>query len=155
MASGLHPYLNFPGTSREAFELYGKALGAEPKFATFGEFHAVPEGHEASDKIKHGSLEVSDVIKLYVSDTIEGMSPDGIVEGNSVTLSLMGDDAELTKKAFATLAEDGTVVMPLQKQIWGDVYGQVKDRYGITWQFNIAGGAPGTEDFEAAEGVEG
>jgi uncharacterized glyoxalase superfamily protein PhnB len=26
-----------------------------------------------------------------------------------------------------------TVSMPLEKQFWGDIYGQLKDPYGITW----------------------
>jgi PhnB protein len=26
-----------------------------------------------------------------------------------------------------------TVTMPLEKQFWGDIYGQLKDPYGITW----------------------
>lgn len=93
----------------------------------------------------HGALEAGELIKLYVSDTIDGMSPDGVVEGNNVTLSLMGDDAALIRRAFEKLSEGGTVVMPLQKQMWGDVYGQLKDRFGITWQFNTAGDAEGAE----------
>ena len=26
-----------------------------------------------------------------------------------------------------------TVTMPLEKQFWGDIYGQLRDPYGITW----------------------
>ena len=73
MPAALHPYLNFDGNAREAFEFYGEALGATPQFATFGEFQAVPEGDPAADKIMHGSLEVTDLIRLYASDVIEGM----------------------------------------------------------------------------------
>ena len=76
MSAALHPYLNFDGNAREAFEFYGEALGATPQFATFGEFHAVPEGDPAADKIMHGSLEVTDLIRLYASDVIEGMGED-------------------------------------------------------------------------------
>jgi len=46
-------------------------LGATPQFATFGEFHAVPEGDPNADRIMHGSLEVTELIRLYVSDTLE------------------------------------------------------------------------------------
>ena len=84
MPAALHPYLNFDGNAREAFEFYGEALGATPQFATFGEFQAVPEGDPAADKIMHGSLEVTDLIRLYVSDVIEGMAP--YVPGTNVTL---------------------------------------------------------------------
>lgn len=37
MPAALHPYLNFEGNSREAFEFYGQALGSIPQFVTFGE----------------------------------------------------------------------------------------------------------------------
>lgn len=138
MPAALHPYLNFPGTSREAFEFYGQALGAIPQFATFGEFHAVPESDPNADKIMHGSLEVTDLIRLYVSDHVEGMSPDGFVPGNNVSLSLMGDDETLLRSAFERLSEGGTITMPLEKQMWGDVYGTFTDRFGIIWQVNIS-----------------
>jgi uncharacterized glyoxalase superfamily protein PhnB len=30
------------------------------------------------------------------------------------------------------------VSMPLEKQFWGDIYGQLKDPYGITWAIGQA-----------------
>lgn len=138
MPAALHPYLNFAGNSREAFEFYGQALGAIPQFVTFGEAGAVAEGHAASDKIMHGSLEVSDLIRMYVSDVVEGMSPGEFTIGNNVTLSLMGDDEALLRSAYERLSEGGTVTMPLEKQVWGDVYGSFTDRFGVIWQVNIS-----------------
>src|SRR5690625_7134005 len=105
MPAALHPYLNFPGTSREAFEFYGQALGATPQFLTFGEAGAVPVDDPGADKIMHGSLEVTDLIRLYVSDVIEGMSPEGFVQGTNVTLSLMGDDERSEERR---VGKDGT-----------------------------------------------
>lgn len=136
MPAGLHPYLNFDGNAREAFEFYGRCLGAMPQFSTFGEFQAVPEGHPASDLIMHGSLEVSDLIKLYVSDVIEGMAV--YSQDTNVTLSLMGDDETFLHGAFEKLSEGGSITMPLEKQMWGDIYGSFTDRFGIVWQVNIS-----------------
>jgi PhnB protein len=31
------------------------------------------------------------------------------------------------------------VDMPLEKQVWGDEFGQLTDRFGISWLVNIAG----------------
>ncbi|MGP5717928.1 VOC family protein, partial [Brachybacterium tyrofermentans] len=101
---------------------------------------AVPADNPAADKIMHGSLEVTDLIRLYVSDVIEGMSPEGFVQGTNVTLSLMGDDETLLRSAYQRLSEGGSITMPLEKQMWGDVYGSFTDRFGIIWQVNI--GAP-------------
>ena len=45
------------------------------------------------------------------------------------------------KLAFgiAYRSEGGVVTLPLEKQMWGDVFGAVNDRYGISWMVNIAG----------------
>lgn len=137
MPAALHPYLNFDGNAREAFEFYGEALGATPQFATFGEFQAVPEGDPAADKIMHGSLEVTDLIRLYVSDVVEGMGE--YTRGTNVALSLMGDDEAVLRSAYEKLSVGGEISMPLEKQMWGDVYGAFTDRFGVVWQVNISG----------------
>ncbi|MEE1650416.1 VOC family protein [Brachybacterium sp. J144] len=137
MPAALHPYLNFDGNAREAFEFYGAALGATPQFATFGEFQAVPADDPAADKIMHGSLEVTELIRLYVSDVVEGMGEHK--PGTNVTLSLMGDDEAVLRSAYEKLSVGGTIQMPLEKQMWGDVYGAFTDRFGIEWQVNISG----------------
>lgn len=136
MPAALHPYLVFDGTAREAFEFYGRALGAIPRFTTFGEFGALPADDPDADRIMHGSLEASDLIRLYVSDVVDGMAPHA--RGTNVTLSLMGDDDTLLRSAFEKLSEGGSVTMALEQQMWGDVYGAFTDRFGIVWQVNIS-----------------
>ena len=141
MTAALRPYLNFPGNAREAFEFYGEVLGGTPELATFADFGAVPADSEHADKIMHGALEIDDLIRLYVSDFVEGMAPGEFVKGNDVTLALMGEDSdeERLTAIFDALADGGTVTFPLGKQVWGGIYGAVTDRYGIFWQFNIGG----------------
>lgn len=139
MPAALHPYISFPGTAREALTFYGEALGGEPQFATFGQFGAVPADHPHADGIMHGSLEVTDVLSVYGSDSIEGMDPETPVQGTNVSLSLMGDDEATLRRAFEKLSEGARIIMPLEKQMWGDVYGQLEDRFGIRWMVNISG----------------
>lgn len=50
----------------------------------------------------------------------------------------MGDDVDLLKGWYEQLAAEGTAGMPLEVQVWGDLYGIVKDKYGIEWMFNIS-----------------
>ena len=54
MAVALNPYLNFPGTAREAMTFYQSVLGGELQISTFGEFGA--EGPQA-DGVMHAHLE--------------------------------------------------------------------------------------------------
>ena len=141
MTAALRPYLNFPGNAREAFEFYGEVLGGTPELATFADFGAVPADSEHADKIMHGALEIDDLVRLYVSDFVEGMAPGEFVKGNDVTLALRGEDSDEQRLTaiFDALADGGTVTFPLGKQVWGGIYGAVTDRYGIFWQFNIGG----------------
>ena len=37
------------------------------------------------------------------------------------------------------LAEGGRIDLPLEKAPWGDYFGQLTDKFGISWMVNIAG----------------
>ena len=49
-----------------------------------------------------------------------------------------GPDATL-RRWFDALADGGTVTMPLETQMWGDVFGMCTDRFGVDWMVNITG----------------
>lgn len=86
----------------------------------------------------HGSLEVTDLIRLYVSDSIEDMTSGPLAAGNNITLAIMGDDETVIRGAFETLSDGGEVQIPLGPQPWGDVYGAFTDKFGINWKMNIS-----------------
>ena len=67
-----------------------------------------------------------------------------------MSISLSGDDADELRGYFEKLADGGTVTVPLEKQMWGDEFGMVTDRFGVGWLVNIAGSQPS----EAADGAE-
>jgi PhnB protein len=132
MASRLNPYLSFNGDARQAMEFYKSVFGGELTVSTFGDLGS-PDA-DLKDKIMHAQLETSDGYTLMGSDMAPGMpfSP-----GNTSTVSLSGDDASL-RDYFDKLAAGGTVTMPLEKQVWGDEFGQVTDRFGIPWMVNVS-----------------
>lgn len=138
MSLALRPYLNFPGTTREALEFYQGIFGGELTITTFGEFQALPENSPSNDKVMHSDL-VTEHFSLHAADSIEE-TPIELVIGNNVNLAVMGEGAqtlETVRAAFAKLAEGGTVEMPLEKQMWGDHYGSLVDRFGISWMFDV------------------
>ena len=45
---------------------------------------------------------------------------------------------EEAQEAFAKLSEGGTVMMPLEKQFWGSLFGRIQDKFGIKWQITTA-----------------
>lgn len=70
------------------------------------------------------------------ADSVPGMGPDTII-GNNISLAFTGPEEDLVRGWFDALAEGGQVVMPLEQRVWGDLYGALVDKFGMTWMFNI------------------
>jgi PhnB protein len=58
--------------------------------------------------------------------------------GDTITISLSGDDGDDLRGYWAKLADGATVTMPLEKQMWGDEFGALVDKFGIPWMVNIS-----------------
>ena len=132
MASRLNPYVTFAGNAREAMSFYRDVFGGELTINTFGEYGT--DDPALADKTMHAQLETSQGFTLMASDTAPGMehSP-----GNNIAVSLSGEDASELRGYWDKLSNGGTVVMPLEKQMWGDEFGMCVDRFGISWMVNI------------------
>src|SRR3954453_12186331 len=133
MTSRLNPYISFPGTAREALEFYQQVFGGNLAVNTFGEFGGADP--ETADKIMHGMLETDRGFTLMGADTPPGME---LNPGNHITVSLSGDDADELRGYWERLTADGTVVMPLEKQMWGAGVGMCAFRFGIALMLNIS-----------------
>jgi PhnB protein len=132
MASRLNPYISFADNARQAMDFYKEVFGGTLTSSTFGEYGT--EGPEA-DKIMHSQLETDAGFTLMAADTPPGMPR---TEGNNITVSLSGDDSEELRGYWEKLSEGGTVSMPLEKQMWGDEFGQCFDKFGVGWLDNIS-----------------
>nr|WP_218885917.1 VOC family protein [Kineococcus aurantiacus] len=122
-----------PGTARQALEHYRSVFGGEVAISTFGEFGG-GEGVDP-DAVMHGQLDTPSGLTLMVSDAMAGMSAK---TGGNVALCLFGDDVPTAERFFAGLAEGGEVTTPLEKQVWGDLYGALTDRFGVDWMVNVS-----------------
>ena len=133
MASRLNPYISFAGNAREALELYERVFGGTLTLSTFGDFG--DKDAPGADGIMHGQLETDRGFTLMAADTPPGMEHQ---PGTNIAISLSGDDADELRGYWEALSADGTVTLPLEKQMWGDVFGTCTDRFGIQWMVNIA-----------------
>jgi PhnB protein len=132
MTSRLNPYLAFNGDAREAMEFYRSVFGGELTVNTHGEF-GNPDPAVA-DKVMHAQLETDAGYTLMGSDLMPDMP---FNPGDTITVSLSGDEADPLRRYWAKLSESGTVTMPLEKQMWGDEFGMCTDRFGVSWMVNI------------------
>jgi PhnB protein len=133
MTSRLNPYVNFDGTARQAMEFYKDVFGGDLRTNTFGEYGQADSPD--ADKVMHSQLETDSGFTLMASDTPAGMP--GRNQGDNISISLSGDDADALRGYWEKLSDGGTVTMPLEKQMWGDEFGMCVDRFGIPWMVNI------------------
>jgi len=134
MAQQLNPYLSFAGNCGEAMEFYASALGGTVQSMSFRD-----SGMDV-DGIMHANLVTPAGFHLFASDVVEGMGAP-LVVGNNLQVSLSGDDAAALRGYWAALSQGGQVVMPLERQMWGDDYGMIADKFGVLWHVNISGAA--------------
>jgi PhnB protein len=136
MSVRLNTYLSFRDNAREAMNFYQSVLGGELTLSTFGEFGASEDPAE-KDKIMHAMLLTADGLALMAADTPNSME---LTPGSNFALSLSGeaDDEARLRGHWDRLAEGGSVVMPLERAPWGDVFGMCTDKFGTSWMINIA-----------------
>jgi PhnB protein len=134
MSISLAPYLNFPqGQTREAMTFYESVFGGKLSMMTFGDYQM--EGMPP-DGVMHAQLD-ADSFTIMASDAMPGSEDQW--GGTRVYMTFYGDDLSTFTGWFNKLADGGSVGNPLEKMVWGDTYGVLKDRYGIEWMFNISG----------------
>ncbi|NUK35196.1 VOC family protein [Streptomyces lunaelactis] len=133
MASRLNPYVSFAGDAKQAMEFYEGVFGGTLTVNTFGDSGSeAPPGY--ADKIMHGQLETPSGFTLMGADNPPGTEHK---PGNNFAVSLSGDDADELRGYWEKLSAGGNVSVPLEKQMWGDVFGMCTDKFGIGWMVNI------------------
>ena len=132
MASRLNPYLSFAEHAREAMEFYKGVFGGNLTLSTYGEYG--PPDAPGADRIMHGMLETDGGLTLMGADNPAGEEHN---PGNNITVSLSGEDTNELRGYWEKLSEGGTVSVPLEKQMWGDEFGVLVDRFGVPWMVNI------------------
>ena len=134
MPSNLSPYLSFRDNAREAMEFYKTVFGGKLEMQTFKEFHASQDPSE-DNKIMHSTLSADNGIVFMASDTPNNME---YRVGTNISMSLSGDNEAELKGYYEKLLAGGTVAMPLEKAPWGDTFGMLTDKFGISWLVNIS-----------------
>ena len=130
-AMSVVPYLFFKGNCKEAMGFYKSVFGGELNIQTMGDVPKEAQMPGADpNNVMHAALRGP--ITLYASDSRQASEHTAKIE-----LTIGGTDEAQMRQIFDKLAEGGKVKMALQKMFWGDIYGQLTDKYGIDWMMNI------------------
>jgi PhnB protein len=118
-AAGAVPYLAMRGHAAAAAEFYGRAFGAELVASL-----PLPDGQSG---LWHAEIAINGG-KLCITDH---MGPDGPASMNFGHLQLeVADGRAWWDRAVAAGCK---VVMPYERQFWGDDWGLLEDPFGIRW----------------------
>lgn len=119
---GVVPYLMVDGATK-ASAFYQKAFGAE-----------VAAAHPEDDKGRtmHIHLYINGSSVMLSDAFPEHGCP--LEKPQGFSMALMVDDIAVWWDR--AVAAGATVVMPYQKMFWGDIYGQLRDPFGVTWAMN-------------------
>ncbi|MOA47792.1 hypothetical protein D3C78_1704620 [compost metagenome] len=95
---------------------------------TYGDMPDSPS-EDFKNLVAHAALQVGET-GLMLSD-----SPDtSIQSGKQVTICITISDVEKSKEIFEALSKDGKVNMPLEATSFSPAFGDVTDKFGVTFQ---------------------
>lgn len=132
MSSRLNPYLMFDGNARQAMEFYSSVFGGNLALNTWGEFGKTDPSD--ADRVGHAVLETDAGYTIMAGDAT---SDTQFQPRSGVSVSLSDDD-DLLRAYWDKLSTNGTITMPMQKQVWGDEFGMCVDQFGVSWMVNIS-----------------
>ena len=134
----VNPYLNFNGTTEEAFNLYKKVFGGE--FTMVQRFKETPEAGKTpphlGDKIMHISLPLGKNSMLMGTDAMEELGQKPPIMGNNFYITINAESKEEADKIFKGLSEGGKIELAMSDTFWGAYFGMVKDKYEVQWMIS-------------------
>ncbi|UOQ56209.1 VOC family protein [Leucobacter allii] len=135
MPSSLATYIALPGNTAEAMEYWHSVFGGDLVILRYGDMQLEGMPFEPDpEAVAHATLTlpVGVIAGSDVMDTREYPIRDTAYS----LLYTTETDAEAKRLYDALIAGGGTVGMPLEVAPWGDLYGQVFDRFGVMWSFS-------------------
>jgi PhnB protein len=130
----LEVFINFDGNCREAVEFYAKTFNSTVNhLMTYGQLppntdYQVPEADK--NRVMYAGIPIGDIVAMF-SDVPSGSE---FVQGNNISLTYSTDSRDEVKRIFNELKENGVVIMEIQTTFYSELFGMVKDRFGIIWQ---------------------
>jgi len=126
----LNAFLNFGGNCEQALRFYEQHLGGRitmmMRRAEQGDQPVTWPGWEQS--IQFATLDLGET-QLMASD----VPPDRFQPMRSVYLSLTVDSPAEAERVWKLLTDGGQIFMPLAETFFAVRFGQLRDRFGVSW----------------------
>jgi predicted 3-demethylubiquinone-9 3-methyltransferase (glyoxalase superfamily) len=131
MTTEVRPFLMFEGRAREAMQLYVSLFddGEIVELQAYGPGQSGPEGTVMKAAFRIGAQ------TILCSDSF--VKHDFTFTPASSLFVTCESEAQL-HRVFDALAEGGKALMPLGSYGFSSLFGWVNDRFGVSWQLNLA-----------------
>lgn len=126
MKQFIYPYIMYKNTN-EAVEYYKGIFDAKVNYTMLGkDTPNCPE--DQLERVMH--------LELIIEDSLFYMADDEIEDLGRIHLHLDYQDLDNMKKVFEKMKKEGNVLQEIGETYWGAVFGIIKDKFNITWQFH-------------------
>ncbi|WP_150272736.1 VOC family protein [Paenibacillus tepidiphilus] len=133
MTVKLTPYITLEGRVKEAIQFYEQAIGAEVlSLTTYGEMPGIPDTFtdDLKNLVAHAKVRVGGT-ELMFSDA-PGGTP--VEDGKKVTICITTNEVAHSKRIYEALQQDGQVNLPFKEEPFSPGFGDVTDKFGVTFQ---------------------
>lgn len=128
-------HINFDGQAREALDHYATVFGGTVTAATYGQMGASQDPAWA-DRIVFGQVTTDAGFRIMAFDVWPDQPYD---QGtNAFYVFVHGDDADEVTRYWEALSDGAEVRQPLAPSPWAPLAGQLRDRFGVVWQLDVA-----------------
>lgn len=128
-------HINFDGQAREALDHYATVFGGTVTAATYGQMGASQDPAWA-DRVVFGQVTTDAGFRIMAFDVWPDQPYD---QGtNAFYVFVHGDDADEVTRYWEALSEGAEVRQPLAPSPWAPLAGQLRDRFGVVWQLDVA-----------------
>ncbi|MFN8648711.1 VOC family protein [Streptococcus sp.] len=149
MLKAMEVYLVTNGDGLEAIEFYKEALGANVEQVNLFKDFLPDCPAELENYVMNAQFRLPNGQRFMLSDNNPEMP---FTVGDNITVALITDDVETATDYYQKLAKDAKAInMELQAVPWSPAYGNLTDKFGISWQVNAEVAGFGQEYYAEQE----
>jgi len=134
MSINVTPHLNFRGNAREALEFYQSVFGGELTVVSYADMGNTDE--KVANHVSWGQVAADNGFRVMAYDVYPHLPYDR--GQDPFFVSVRGTSADELRDYWEKLSAGADIKQPLAPAQWAPLYGQLTDRFGITWVLDIA-----------------
>ncbi|WP_193580818.1 VOC family protein [Paenibacillus aceris] len=131
MSPKITTFLLFAGQAEEAMNLYTSVFD-QSEIVTIKRYGAGEGGAEGS--VARATFSLHGQVFMCTDSAVKH----DFTFTPAISLFVNCDSEEEIDRVFAALSQDGKVYMPLGSYPFSEKFGWVGDRFGVSWQLNLA-----------------